>query len=111
MYVSIITSNQEQDKKYILLDEKLNKLIEESEQYLFTILCGQQEETELGKLWASRNGAPVRYVKASCSADLLSKLLKQSDYIVFILDGTAAINNAFMKYKNMGKHGSVIRII
>lgn len=110
MFVSVVTSHQEQDKKYILLDEQMNKLIEDSGCYLFTMLCGQQEETELGKRWAAVNGAPVRYLKASSSADLLGQLIKKSDYIIFILDGTAAINNAFMKYKSLGKHGSVIRL-
>lgn len=110
MNVCILTSQSRMNEKYVLLDNSINKLIEDSGNYLFTVLCGKQEETELGRKWAVRNGAPVRYIKASSSAELIDKVLYFSDYIIFILDGTAAISNAFMRYKDSRKHGTVIRL-
>lgn len=110
MNLTVLASNTRVEEKYKLLDKSLNKLIENSGYYLFTILCGQQEETEIGKKWAMNNGAPIQYIKASSSKELIDKLLWKSDYVVFILDGTAAINNAFMKYKSTGKHGTVIKL-
>lgn len=100
---------------YDLLDKQLNILIEESKCYLFTILCGRVEgqekkEKTLAQLWATNNGAPVRYFSENTVDKLVHTLFLKADYIIFILDGDPFINNLFMRYKMSGKHGSVIRV-
>ena len=100
---------------YELLDNKLNDLIESSGCYLFTILCGRVSGQEkindsLGQRWAAANGCPVKYITAKTEEQLISKMINLSDYAIFILDGNSLINNIFMRYKMMGKHGSVIKV-
>lgn len=100
---------------YRLLDNKLNELIESSQCFLFYILCGyvkdgKSKEPTLGELWAKNNGAPILYISEKSTEKLLTRLFLEADYIIFILDGNPLINNAFMRYKMMGKHGSVIRL-
>ena len=100
---------------YRLLDNKINELIETSECYLFYILCGfvtgrKSEEESLGETWAKKNGAPIVYIYAESKEKLIDKLLKEADYVIFILEeDNKEIKNIFMKYKMLGKHGSVIR--
>lgn len=101
--------------EYRLLDKKLNELIETSQCFLFYILCGYVEgrkskEKTLGERWAKNNGAPILYISEKSTERLLSRVLYQADYIIFILNGNPLINNALMQYKMMGKHGSVIRV-
>ena len=98
---------------YRLLDNKLNELIESSGCYLFYILCGyidgrKSEEETLGELWARNNGAPTLYIHEKTTDKLIDRLIFSADYAIFILDGNPLINNAFMRYKMSGKHGSVI---
>ena len=98
---------------YRLLDNKLNELIESSGCYLFYILCGYIEgrksnEETLGELWARNNGAPTLYIHEKTTDKLIDRLIFSADYAIFILDGNPLINNAFMRYKMSGKHGSVI---
>lgn len=98
---------------YRLLDNKLNELIESSGCYLFYILCGyiegrKSEEETLGELWAKNNGAPTLYIHEKTTDKLIDRLIFSADYAIFILDGNPLINNAFMRYKMSGKHGSVI---
>ncbi len=99
---------------YRLLNKKLNQLIEKSQCFLFYVLCGyigqnKSDKTELGELWAKKNGAPVLYTSAFSEEKLMHRLLFKADYAIFILDGTSLINNIFMQYKMMGKHGSAIK--
>ena len=101
--------------EYRLLDKKLNELMETSQCFLFNILCGyvkdkKSKEKSLGELWAENNGAPVIYISEKATDKLLSRVFQEADYIIFILNGNPLINNAFMQYKMMGKHGSVIRV-
>lgn len=100
---------------YELLDNKLNTLIESSQCFLFNILCGFVEgrsnlQESLGETWAKRHGAPILYITEKTTDKLLHKLFLKADYIIFILDGNPFINKAFMQYKMLGKHGSVIKI-
>ena len=99
---------------YTLLENKLNSLVETSQCFLFYILCGYIEgrksnEETLGEKWARINGAPTLYIHAKSDNDLIDKMIFKADYAIFILDGNPLVNNAFMRYKMAGKHGSVIR--
>ena len=100
---------------YRLLDKRINELIENSGCFLFYILCGyldgrkSNEEKSLGQIWAENNGAPVVFIHAKTTDELIDKMILKADYAIFILDGNPVINNAFMRYKMTGKHGSVIK--
>ena len=99
---------------YDILDKKLNDLIETSNCFLFTVLCGyvegrRSEEETLSETWARINGAPLLYIQAKTTEKLINKMLLEADYVIFILNGNPIINNAFMKYRMMGKHGTVIK--
>lgn len=101
--------------EYRLLDKKLNELVETSQCFLFYILCGYVEgskskEKSLGELWAEKNGLPVVYISEKTTEKLISRVILEADYIIFILNGNPLINNTFMKYKMLGKHGSVIKV-
>lgn len=100
---------------YDLLDKKLNQLIEQSGCFLFNILCGgikgqERKEKSLGELWAKNNGAPVVYIFENTESKLVNQIFLKANYIIFILDGNPYINNLFMKYKMLGKHGTVIKV-
>lgn len=101
--------------EYHLLDKKLNELIESSQCFIFYILCGyvkdrKSKEKSLGELWAENNGAPIIYISEKTTEKLMSRVILEADYIIFILNGNPLINNTFMKYKMLGKHGSVIKV-
>ena len=95
---------------YNILDQELNKLIEEKQCYLFTMLCGSTTENAapadtLGRVWAERNGAPIQWIFGPVPA-----ILKEADYIIFLFDGNQEIKKIMMRYKMMGKHGTVIQL-
>lgn len=110
-----ILSAKTSDKYYKLLDKKLNELIETSQCYLFYILCGFTEGRNdspktLGEIWAERNGAPTLCITEKTTEKLLHTLFLTADYVIFLLDDNPTIKQALMKYKMLGKHGSVIKI-
>lgn len=98
---------------YDVLDKKMNELIEESQIYLFYVLCGglanQPHQPSLGEVWAEKNGAPIKYIYADSAQDLESRLTAAAAYIVFLLRDEQWIKNLMMKYKATGKHGTVIK--
>jgi len=113
MFVSILCAGTA-PLYYSLLDNKINELIEKTHSFLFTILCGRiagqgRTEKSLGQLWAEKNGAPVCYITANTTEELVRKLFYKTDYAFFILNGDSFINNLFMQYKMTGKHGTAIR--
>ena len=102
--------------EYRLLDQKLNQLIETSQCFLFTVLCGRvsnskSKEETIGEKWAKNNGAPIERITEKSEELLIKKLFLKADYIIFILNGNPKINRIFMQYKMTGKHGSVIKTI
>ena len=114
MKVAILGGNLNKTD-YQKVDETLNRLIEEKGIYLFYILCGGRSritlpKPTLGSVWAERNGAPVWRIYASTPAKLINLMIHEADYIIFLLNPeNQMIKNAFMKYKMLGKHGTVIR--
>ena len=100
---------------YDLLDKKINSLIETSQCYLFYILCGfiegrKSSSKPLGELWAEKNGAPTLYISEKTTDPLLNRLFLEADYVIFMLDDDPLIRKAFMKYKMLGKHGSIVKV-
>lgn len=99
---------------YAVLDQKLNELIEEKQCYLFTVLCGATDPAQykpgLSEVWAKKNGAPIEYLVDADQQRLMTKLAAAADYIIFILRDEQWIKNFMMRYKMLGKHGTVIKL-
>lgn len=99
---------------YNELDAAMNKLIEESQTYLFNIICGGVQFSEnktIAEQWAENNGCPIVRLYNSDFDKLIYQLRKECDYLVIrISDETPQWQkNLMMQLKSDGKHGTVIR--
>ena len=114
MKVAIFGGELNKDN-YKKIDDTLNRLMEEKGIYLFYILCGGRSrnalpQSTLGSVWAEKNGAPVQRIYAPTPAKLMEKMIHEADYIIFLLNPeNQLIKNTLMKYKMLGKHGTVIK--
>lgn len=87
------------------LDDVMEKLIAESQCFLFSVVCGGTNSCAYG--WAQMRGAPVIFSQARSPQDLI----KEADYLVMKLISTSPQwhKNLMMKWKMEGKHGTVIK--
>lgn len=95
-----------------LLARTMEKLIVDSQCFLFTVVCGGTDEGNLrssaGYRWATRNGAPVEFMVEADVEKLLNKIVQTADYIVCYNNGEQLVKRLIMKFKSQGKHGTVI---
>ena len=95
-----------------LLAQTMEKLISESQCFLFTVLCGGTDDrgvrSSSGYKWATSNGAPVEFLIEKDIEKLLNKIVQTADYIVCYNDGQQLVKRLIMKFKSQGKHGMVI---
>lgn len=110
MKVAIIGGDTQ---SYDLLNSTLNKLIEDSQCYIFTMLCGTTDPTistpSLGELWAQEYGILTERIIDPDPQKLLNKIAYKADYIIFIIHDEQWIKNFMMQLKMSGKHGTVIQ--
>lgn len=97
---------------YNKLDRELNKLIEDSQFFLFTIVCGgtspENKGTSIGEQWAAANGAPVEYLFCENPEMLLNRIAQTADYILADLSSNNQfIRRLVMKMRSLGKHGTI----
>lgn len=97
---------------YNKLDRELNKLIEESQFFLFTIVCGgtdkEKKNTSIGERWAAANGAPIEYLFCENPEMLLNRIAQTADYILADLSSNNQfIRRLVMKMRSLGKHGTI----
>ena len=87
------------------IDSVMGKLIEESQCFLFTVVCGGIDNVAYD--WAQKAGAPVTFSQVKTP----QALIKEADYLVIkINDDTPQwIKNLMMAWKKEGKHGTVVR--
>ena len=87
------------------VNSTMEKLIEESQCFLFTVICGGTDNVAYD--WAQKAGAPVSFSQAKTPQELL----KEADYLVIkIRDKTPQkCKNLMMAWKKEGKHGTVVR--
>lgn len=87
------------------LDKTMEKLIEESQCFLFSIVCGGADN--IAADWAKMKGAPLVYLQPRSPHDLV----KEADYIVIKIDDNTPQwqKNLLMEFKQNGKHGTVVR--
>jgi hypothetical protein len=91
----------------------MNKLIEDSQCFLFTVVCGGQDTSSaklgIGYQWATANGCPIEFVIEADLEKLLNKIVQTADYIVAFNEGeNQIIKRLVMKFKMEGKHGTVL---
>ena len=100
MVVAAIGFNKIED-----IDAEMQKLIAESQCYLFYMLITNKDS--IAAKWAESVGAPTRYIKNAETADII----KNCDFLLINLGNgdNTKLNNLFMAYKQTGKHGRVIR--
>lgn len=96
------------------IDEVMEKLIEESQFYLFNVIIGGisvPDEPGPAECWAAKRGAPRYFVYKDNAEDLLRELGRVTDYLVIkISDRTPQWQkNLMMKLKESGKHGTAVR--
>lgn len=99
---------------YNELNVAMNKLIEDSQTFLFNIICGGLEYSEnktIAEQWAENNGCPIVRCYEQSLDKLLWRLRTETDYLVIrISDRTPQWQkNLMMQLKADGKHGTVIR--
>lgn len=104
---------------YNKLDKALNELIESSQNYLFTILCGGtglvydeagSRIKSIGEIWAEKNGAPAQFLYCEDPERLLIKTAQTADYILY--DGTTDSQWAkrlLMMMRALEKHGTIVK--
>ena len=87
------------------VDSVMEKLIEESQCFLFTVVCGGIDNVAYD--WAQKAGAPVTFSQVKTP----QALIKEADYLVIkINDDTPQwMKNLMMAWKKEGKHGTVVR--
>ena len=100
---------------YKRLDAVMQKLIEDNQYYLFTVLCGGADQTNsepsLAEQWATANGCPIKRIYNKDIDKLLWILSQELDYLVMeISEATPQILKNFMMHiKSLGKHGTIIK--
>lgn len=98
------------------LSAVMEKLITESQCYLFTVVCGGTDETYLrnsaGYKWATANGAPVEFLVEKNVDKLIDKLTQEIDFVVALVgtDYNPVVKRVIMKMNMLGKHGRVEQI-
>lgn len=106
MNVVIIGGNE---KDYGKLDAEFNRIMEEKGIFLFNIIAAAGKRS-LGRIWAERNGAPLKFVNEKDPKKIIKILFREANYIIFMYDGSQQMKNLIMQYKMTGKHGSVINV-
>jgi len=95
-----------------LLTNTMEKLINDNQCFLFTVLCGGTDDkniySSLGYQWAKINGAPIELLIEPNLEKLLDKIVSSADYLVCYNNGNQIVKRLIMKFKIAGKHGTVI---
>ena len=98
---------------YQELDSTMQKLIDDSQCFLFNVICGGQTRGApgLAEQWAIKNGAPVNLIIEPDVNKLMRELAKQTDYLIMKISGRLpqVWKNFMMRFKETGKHGTIIR--
>lgn len=93
------------------LSATMEKLITESNCFLFTVVCGGTSEkgleNSIGRKWAIQNGAPLEFLVEENPDRLINKLVNKIDFVVALDDGSSMIKRIIMKMSMEGKHGRV----
>lgn len=80
------------------LDAAMRVFMEENDCWVFAVVTSNRES--LAGQWAEKNGAPIELGKP-----------EEADFLVFKMSDELSIaqRNILSRFKNLGKHGRVIR--
>lgn len=94
-----IVGFQEEDKETLRL--AMESMIEQSQCYLFNVLCAGRRGVAYE--WAQENGAPVIVINND-----LNEIIKETDFLLACYDGSPMMHTLIFKYLQTGKHGRVV---
>lgn len=97
------------------INDIMEKLISESQCFLFSIAAGglrsAYTENLVAVTWAKNNGAPLNRIIEDTPEALIKKMIKECDYLVMKINDSSPQwhKNLMMAFKKEGKHGTVVR--
>ena len=104
MKVAIIGGSQQH---LDLVDNELMNLIEESGNYLFTVIGGHLDpcstDPSLSQLWAEYRGLPYVAKKYRDLDLMMHGVAAAADYIIFLNDNSQIMKRFIMTYRQTGK--------
>ncbi len=97
------------------VDNLLEKLIEDSGCYLFTMFVAgikgyERTDPPLARQYSALRGIPYKYKEYTSLDKLIQGICKEVDYLIILNDKTQIIKRLFMSYRQTGKHGSMIEL-
>lgn len=115
MKVGIVGGDASNSAHLQKVDNLLEKLIEESGCYLFTMFSARIEGSEytdppLAYQYSALRGVPCVRKEYTSLDKLIQGICKEVDYLIILNDKSQAIKRLFMSYKQTGKHGSMIEL-
>ena len=115
MYVGIIGGDAKNIEHLKLIDETLDKLIEDSGVYLFTMFSAgikgiEYTQASLAQQYSALRGIPCKRKEYSSFDKLVQGICKEVDYLIILNDNSQPIKRCYMSYKQTGKHGSMIKL-
>lgn len=90
-----------QDMHFTELETAMEKLISQSQCFLFNVLASKGS---VGERWAQKNGAPIVYP----TDKTLEFLIKNADYFMIYNDGSKSMHKLIFQIMKSGKHGTIL---
>ena len=115
MYVGIVGGDATNSVHFKLVDDCLEKLIEHSGCYLFTMFSAGikgsiHTHPPLAQQYSALRGIPCRRKEYTSFDKLVKGICEEVDYLIILNDKSQSIKRLFMSYKQTGKHGSMIEL-
>ena len=115
MKVGIVGGDAGNHAHLLLIDEVLNKLIEDSGCYLFTMFSAGIEGSEhthppLALQYSQLRGLPCSRKTYPTFDTLVKGICKEVDYLIILNDGSQPVKRCMMSFMQTGKHGTEIKI-
>ena len=115
MRVGIVGGDASNPTHLQKVDDLLEKLIEESGCYLFTMFSARIEGSEythppLAYQYSALLGVPCVRKEYTSLDRLIQGICKEVDYLIILNDGSPPIKRCMMSFMQTGKHGTEIKI-
>jgi len=115
MYVGIVGGDAANPEHFKKIDQCLEFLIKESGVYLFTMFSAGIKGNEctqppLAQQYSALRGIPCKRKEYSSFDKLMNGICYEVDYLIILNDKSQEIKRLYMKYKQTGKHGSMIEL-
>ena len=115
MVVGICGGDAKNPAHLKMVDDLLEKLIESSGCYLFTMFSAgikgsAHTDPPLALQYAQLRGLPCRRQEYHTFDKMVNGICHEVDYLIILNDKSQPIKRLFMSYKQTGKHGSMIEL-